>query len=163
MVGIKAYQPNDVTINNCTFSKLHSVAQITGGNNIQFEKVSTAYCVRGIALGTANNALISNCNIEAAGDGKYGVRQDAAYAESGLKIVNSTIEASFPVVVRLNKDSVVNKYVLTFEGNNTLTPAAGAHHVAIAQEEYDAVGKTLNPLCSEVTTPGADASWSIFK
>ena len=107
--------------------------------------------------------MISNCNIEAAGDGKYGVRQDAAYAESGLKIVNSTIEASFPVVVRLNKDSVVNKYVLTFEGNNTLTPAAGAHHVAIAQEEYDAVGKTLNPLCSEVTTPGADASWSIFK
>jgi hypothetical protein len=80
-----------------------------------------------------------------------------------LKIVNSTIEASFPVVVRLNKDSVVNKYALTFEGTNTLTPAAGAFHVAIAQEEYDAVGKTLTPLCSEVTTPGADASWSIFK
>ena len=163
MVGIKAYQPNDVTINNCEFHKLHSVAQITGGNNIQFEKVSTAYCVRGIALGTVNNALISNCNIEAVGDGKYGVRQDAAYAESGLKIVESTIEASFPVVVRLNPTSVVNKYVLTFEGNNTLTPATNAHHVAIAQEEYDVVGEHLTPLCSEVTTPGADASWSIFK
>ncbi len=163
MVGIKAYQPNDVTINNCKFEKLHSVAQITGGDNIQFEKVSTANCVRGIALGTVNNALVSNCNIKAVGDGKYGVRQDAAYAESGLKIVESTIEASFPVVVRLNPTSVVNKYALTFEGTNTLTPAAGAHHVAIAKEEYDAVGMSLTPLCSEVTTPGADASWSIFK
>lgn len=114
-------------------------------------------------MGTANNALVSNCNIKAVVDGKYGIRQNAAYAESGLKIVNSTIEASFSVVVRLNKDSVVNKYALTFEGTNTLTPATGAFHVAIAQEEYDAVGKTLTPLCSEVTTPGADASWSIFK
>lgn len=160
--AIYAYQPNDITVINCVAGQQHSFAQITGGNNIKFEDCESD-CTRGIALGTITNAVLSNCDIKAVGDGKYGVRHDAAYSDSGLKIVNSTIEASFPVVVRLNESSTVNSYTLTFEGNNTLTPAAGAYHVAIAQEEYDNVGETLTQLCSNVTTPGADASWSIFK
>lgn len=162
VVGIKAYQPNDVIVNDCKFNKLHSVAQITGGSNITFEKVVASSCVRGISLGTANNSLVSNCKIEAKGDGKYGVRQDAAYADSGLKIVNSTINASFPVVVRLNQSSTVNSYTLSFEGDNTLTPATDAYHVAIAKEEYDNVGESLTPLCGNVTITGAGA-WNIFK
>lgn len=162
VVGISAYQANDITVNKCNFGVLHSVAQITGGNNIKFQEVSSS-CVRGISLGSATNALITKCNITATGDKKYGIRHNADYVTSGLKIVESTINAYFPVVVRCTNGDGEN-YNLTFEGVNTLTKHADSeYHVAIAETEYDAPGKALTPLSGNVEVTGADASWSIFK
>ena len=163
VVGIKAYQANDLTVNNCDFSKLHSIAQITGGNNIKFQEVTSDNCVRGISLGSATNALITNCNIKATGDKKYGIRHNADYETAGLKIVESTINAYFPVVVRCTNGSAKN-YTLTFEGNNTLVKGADSeYHVAIAIDEYDTVGETMIPLSGTVVVNGADSSWLIYK
>ena len=163
VVGISAYQANDITVNACDFSKLHSIAQITGGNNIKFQEVSTTSCVRGISLGSATNALITKCNITVQGDKKYGIRHNADYVNAGLKIVESTINAYFPVVVR-NHNGNGKNYTLTFEGVNTLTKNnASEYHVAIANEEYDTVGQSLTSLTGTVEVTGADASWEIFK
>lgn len=164
LVGIRAYQANDITVNDCKFNRLHSIAQITGGDNIKFQKVTSTNCARGISLGSATNALITKCNITATGDKKYGIRHDANYETTGLKIVESTINAWIPVVVRRTNSTVNENYTLTFEGVNNLTKGAdSAYDVAIAKEEYDAVGKTLTRLTGTVEVTGADASWSIFK
>ena len=162
VVGIRAYQANDITVNACSFNKLHSVAQITGGNNIKFQEVSASSCVRGISLGSATNVLITKCDIEAIGDEKYGIRHNADYKTTGLKIVESTINAWIPVVVRSTNGEGEN-YTLTFEGTNALTKGADSeYHVAIANEEYDAVGKALTRLTGTVEVTGAGA-WNIFK
>ncbi len=162
-VVIRAYQANDLTVNDCdVIGGFHSIAQITGGGNIKFEKVTSNSSLRGISLGSATDVLISNCNIKAAGDEKYGIRHNADYATAGLKIVETKVDAYFPVVVRCTNGAAQN-YTLTFEGNNTLVKnAASEYHVAIAMEEYDAVGKTLTAL-SNATVTGADAAWTIFK
>lgn len=163
VVGIRAYQANDITVNACYFAKLHSIAQITGGNNIKFQEVTSSDLVRGISLGSATNTLITKCEIDAIGDKKYGIRHNADYVTSGLKIVESEINAWIPVVVR-STNGVGKNYTLTFEGANTLTKGADSDYdVAIAKEEYDAVGKVLTVLGGTVEVTGADASWSIFK
>ena len=163
VVGIRAYQANDITVNNCDFARLHSIAQITGGDNIKFQEVTSTTCQRGINLGSATNALITKCNITALGDEKYGIRHNADYVTSGLKIVESTINAWIPVVVR-STNHVGKNYTLAFEGVNTLTKgAASEYHVAIADNEYDTVGESLTRLTGTVEVTGADASWSIFK
>ena len=164
LVGIRAYQANDITVNDCKFNRLHSIAQITGGDNIKFQEVTSTNCLRGINLGSATNALITKCNITAAGDKKYGIRHNADYVTAGLKIVESTINAWIPVVVRCTNGEGKN-YTLTFEGVNTLTKGGDSeYHVAIAKEEYDAVGKALTVLGGTVEVPGADTTtWNIFK
>ena len=159
-VAIRAYQANDITVVNCNAEDLHSFAQITGGNNIKFEQV-TSNCVRGISLGAATNCVISNCNITATGSDKYGVRHNADSSVDALKVINSTIKATFPVVVRKTNNTAIESYKLAFEGTNTLTKGA-EYHVAIAAEEYDAAGMTLTAL-PNVTVEGADAAWTIFK
>ena len=164
-VAIRAYQANDLKVNDCdVIGGFHSIAQITGGGNITFEDVTSGSgTLRGISLGSATGVLISNCNINTVGDKKYGIRHNADYATASLKIVETNVDAYFPVVVRCT-NGVANDYTLTFEGTNTLVKnAASEYHVAIAMEEYDTVGETLTPLAGTVTVNGADAAWSIFK
>ena len=164
---VRGYQANDITIINCETTganQFHSFAQFTGGANIKIEQVEST-ALRGLSLGTAENCVISKCTFVATGDKRYGVRHDAGCNDgsNNLKIISSTINAYFPVVVRNQNGNYVSEYTLAFEGNNTLTKGdACEYHVAIAQEEYDQVGKTLNRLPS-VNLTGADSSWIIFK
>ena len=158
-VAIRAYQANDIRVINCTGAQQHSFAQITGGNNIKFEGV-TSNCQRGISLGSATDCVISNCTINATAD-KYGIRHNADSEVDVLKVINSTVNAGFPVVVRKTNNTTIESYKLAFEGANTLTNAVG-FEVAIAKEEYDAAGMTLTAL-PNVTVEGADATWTIFK
>ena len=157
-VAIRAYQANDVTVVNCkSASDLHSFAQITGGTNVKFESV-VSNSVRGISLGAATNCLVSNCTINAE---KYGIRHNADSKVDVLNIDACTINAAFPVVVRKQNTTTVESYEVAFRGVNTLTPAA-EYHVAIANEEYEAVGQALTSIAN-ATVSGEDASWNIFK
>ena len=159
-VAIRAYQANDIRVINCTGAQQHSFAQITGGNNIKFEGVESD-CQRGISLGSATDCVISNCDIKAVDADKYGIRHNADSKVDVLKVINSTVDATFPIVVRKTNNTAIESYKLAFEGANTLTKGA-EYHVAIAAEEYDAVGKALTAL-PNVTVEGADATWTIFK
>lgn len=159
-VPVRAYQANDIKVVNCTAANFHSFAQITGGSNISFEQV-TSSCVRGISLGSATNCLVSNCNITATGDKKYGIRHSADSSNDVLKVVNTTVNAFIPVVTRKTNDTTIESYKLVFEGNNTLTES-GDYKVVIAKEEYDEVGMTLTAL-PNVTVTGADATWTVWK
>ena len=159
-VAIRAYQANDIRVINCIGAQQHSFAQITGGNNIKFEGVESD-CQRGISLGSATDCVISNCDIKAVGADKYGIRHNADSKVDVLKVINSTVDATFPVVVRKTNNTTIESYKLAFEGANTLTKGA-EYEVAIAVEEYDAAGKTLTAL-TNVTVEGADANWTIFK
>ena len=161
IVGIRAYQANDVTVVNCTDgTALHSFAQITGGANVKFEGCEIDNCGRGISLGAATNCLVSNCKIKVA---KYGIRHNADSKVDVLNIDDCTINAAFPVVVRKENNTTVESYEVAFRGNNTLTlTGAAEYHVAIANEEYEAAGQALTSIAN-ATVSGEDASWSIFK
>ncbi len=159
-VAIRAYQANDITVVDCSALMLHSFAQITGGNNIKFEGCESD-CVRGISLGAATNCIISNCDIIATGTEKYGIRHNVDSKNDVLKIVGTTVKATFPVVARKTNDTTVESYKIAFEGTNTLTKGAD-YDVAVAKEEYDAAGKSLTAL-PNVTITGADTNWVIFK
>ena len=158
-VAVRAYQANDLLVMNCKASRLHSFAQITGGNNVKFEGIISS-CIRGISLGSATNSVVANCNIKATGSDKYGIRHNADSANDELKISGTTVNAFIPVVVRKTNNTAIESYKLSFEGTNTLTKG-GEYEVAIANEEYDAVGKTLTAL-PNVTVAGA-GECSIFQ
>ena len=159
-VVLRAYQANDVRVVNCEANGFHSFAQITGGANVKFEGI-TSTCVRGISLGSAINCGVSNCTITATGAEKYGVRHSADSGVDRLMLINNTIDACFPVVVRHTNDTPVTDYTLAFEGNNTLVKG-DVYDVAISEDEYDTLGQTLVSL-PNVTVTGADASWVIFQ
>lgn len=158
--AIRAKQAFDLRIANCEAEGLHSFSQISSTVGVTIDRV-TSNCVRGIHV-DARNTIVTNCNITTTGSDKYGIRHEIGNVNDGLKIVDCTINAAFPVVVRNNDNVAVASYTLTFEGNNTLANALG-YHVAIANEEYDTVGQSLTPLAGTVTVNGADAAWSIFK
>ena len=159
--AIRAKQAFDLDIYKCTAQNLHSFSQITSTVGTTIDQV-TSNCLRGMHV-DARNCVVSNSNITATGGDKYGIRHEIGNVNDGLKILNCTVAASFPVVVRNNDNVAVASYTLTFEGTNTLTPAASAYHVAIAQQEYDNIGESLTTLTGTVTVTGADAAWSIFK
>ena len=162
MVAVRAYQANDVTIINCRAEDLHSFAQITGGHNVKIDGI-TSTCVRGISLGSATNCFVANSNITATGSDKYGIRHNADSGADVLTLTNVNVDAFIPVVVRNTNTTPVTDYKLVFEGVNTLTKKNGSEYeVAIAKQEYDAVGKALTVL-PNVTVTGANAAWSIFK
>ena len=160
IVAVRAYQSKDLTFVNCTVSnKLHSFIQATGCNDVKIEQ-ATVNSKRGINISNAQNVYVANSTFSNAAD-KYGIRLGAQDQVRTWKIVNTTIDAFVPVVVR-NENNHANPYVnLVFEGTNNFTKH-GEYEVAVAHNEYDTVGETLNAIAGATVT-GADASWTIFK
>lgn len=162
--AIGSYQSFDVNIFDCTADNtLYSFAQFTGGWNFVIDNVDTE-CGRGISLGTSHTCVVRNSEITASAAGKYGIRHDATGA-SRLTIENCKVDAFIPVVVRNSNNNPVSSYTLAFNGANTLDKGADSeYHVAIAQNEYDAVGEDLTPFApGVVNVTGADSAWYIFK
>ena len=136
VVPITLKSSNNVVIENCKATKVHSLLQNTSGWNLTIRDCEVTESGRGISLGTVQGCLIQNVKIEAS-DVKYGIRMDAAYAVK-TTIKNCEISAYIPVVVR----SVSAAYTVEFNGVNIMTEAntEGLWCVA-ANNEYGDVDK----------------------
>ena len=160
ITALRTRQAFDVKVIQSYAEGLHSFAQLTGGHTVEFDQIESK-CTRGISLGSATNCKIVGAKIVADAE-KYGIRHDANSGSDVLKVANCTINAFIPVVVRRTNTTPVTDYSLVFDGTNNFTKA-GKYHVAIAEEEYDAIGDTLTSFGSVVTVTGEDTSWVIFK
>ena len=115
-VAVKLWALNGaLSVENCTADGLHSFMQLTscGKAVVEVENLTVANCKNGISLGNTGKTTISNSNITAR---EYGVRADGWQANTS--IVNTTIEAKQPVIVR---KVTVDGYVLNVDDKTTLT------------------------------------------
>ena len=118
VVGAKFWSLRDnLVVEGCTANGLHSLMQLTscGDATVAIEDVTVENCKNGISLQYAGKTTISNSNISAR---EYGVRADGCKANTS--IVNTTIEAKQPVIVR---KVTVDGYVLNVDDKTTLTTA----------------------------------------
>ena len=118
VVGAKFWSLKDnLVVEGCTANGLHSLMQLTscGDATVAVEDVTVENCKNGISLQYAGKTTISNSNITAR---EYGVRADGCKANTS--IVNTTIEAKQPVIVR---NVTVDGYVLNVDDKTTLTTA----------------------------------------
>ena len=115
-VAVKLWALNGaLSVENCTADGLHSFMQLTscGKAVVEVENLTVANCKNGISLGNTGKTTISNSNIATR---EYGVRADGCQANTS--IVNTTIEAKQPVIVR---KVTVDGYVLNVDDKTTLT------------------------------------------
>ena len=119
-VAVKLWSLNGaLSVENCSADGLHSFMQLTSCGNavVEVENLTVANCKNGISLGNTGKTTISNSNIATR---EYGIRADGNGSKANTSIVNTTIEAKQPVVVR---KVTVDGYVLNVDDKTTLTTA----------------------------------------
>lgn len=117
-VGAKFRSLNgDLTMENCSTNGLHSLVQLLscGKANVVIDGAVIENGKNGISLEKTGNTVIKNSTISAA---EYGVRADGCVATTN--IVNSTIEAKQPVIVR---KVTVDGYTLNVDDATVFTPS----------------------------------------
>lgn len=133
VVAVRLKSANNIKIENCTGSGLHSFLQNTAGWNMLIDNVDVTNSLSGFAMGTVQGAGIKNCDLTV---NKSGIRFDAQLDNNAV-ITDNKINAFIPVVVR--KASVESS--LTFNGENTMTATnADGIWCAVGTSEYVANG-----------------------
>ncbi len=113
VVAVRLKSANNIKIENCTGTGLHSFLQNTAGWNMTIDNVDINNSLSGFAMGTIQGVNIKNCEIAAK---ESGIRLDAQYNNNAV-IESNEINAFIPVVVR--KASVNG--TITFDGTNVFT------------------------------------------
>ena len=134
VVAVRLKSANNIKIENCKGSGLHSFLQNTAGWNMQIDNVDVTNSLSGFAMGTVQGADIKNCDLTV---NKSGIRFDAQLDNNAV-ITDNKINAFIPVVVR--KASVESS--LTFNGENTMTATnTDGLWMAVGTSEYVENGK----------------------
>jgi len=128
-VAVMTQHPKDVTIKNCTGTKLHSLLQNTNGHKVTVENVEVEASEGGLNLNNVITAVIKNVKITSAGE--YGIRLDGGNA-SNITVEDVTISADIPVYVRV---AVKDGWNLNIEGENELTAEEGYPVIAINKDK----------------------------
>lgn len=126
-VGVKIIQAYNFTVTNCTATNTHSLLQAEScGNpvNLPSEKsyvvvdgCETVNSKNGVSFNNTANAVIKNCNIEAVGNGSYGIRHKGEINGYALTVENCNVKAFVPILIRNMKG---NGYTADFSGDITL-------------------------------------------
>ena len=138
-VGIKlrslgnSANPRSLNIEGCSADGVHSMVQLLscGSADVCIDGVTITNAKNGISLEKTGKVVIRNSNISAKA---YGVRADGCAANTTIE--NTTIAAAQPVIVRKVK---TNGYVLSFAGENTLTPTTEGDYQVIFTNDSDDV------------------------
>ena len=135
VVAVNLKSANNIKIENCEGTGLHSFLQNTAGWNLSIDNVKVNSASEGgFALGTVQGVTIKNCDITA---NRYGIRLDGQYNNNAV-FENNKINAFIPVVVR--KASVANN--LTFNGTNDFTATnTDGYWCVIGTSEYKVNGE----------------------
>ena len=131
-VGLKLRSANgDVVLENCSTNGLHSLVQLLscGKANVVIDGAVIENGKNGISLDKTGNTVIKNSTISAA---EYGVRADGCVATTN--IVNSTIEAKQPIVVR---KVTTGNYTVNVDAASSLV-ATGEYQVIFTTGSDDA-------------------------
>ena len=150
VVGISVKSAMNLTIENCTAQKVHSILQNTSGWNLTVRNVTVTESGRGMSLGTVQGVTLENVKVEAT---KYGVRMDAGYNNNAV-LTSCDITAFIPVCVRkVSVDSNV-----TFNGTNTMVATnTDGIWCAIGTSEYETNGVMPSESAKTVTVTVNDA------
>ena len=150
VVAVRLKSANNIKIENCTGSGLHSFLQNTAGWNIQIDNVDVTNSLSGFAMGTVQGANIKNCDLVV---NKSGIRFDAQLNNNAV-ITDNEIKAFIPVVVR--KASVES--AMTFNGENTFTATnTDGLWCAIGTSEYGENGQMPTAATGNVSVTLNDA------
>lgn len=155
VVAVRLKSANNIKIENCTGSGLHSFLQNTAGWNMQIDNVDVTNSLSGFAMGTVQGAGIKNCDLTV---NKSGIRFDAQLNNNAV-ITDNKINAFIPVVVR--KASVESN--ITVEGTNTFEATnTDGLWMAVGTSEYEANGELPTAATGQVkvvlTDTGLDAA-----
>ena len=134
VVAVRLRSANNIKIEDCTGTGLHSFLQNTAGWNLTIDNVDVNGAAEGgFALGTVQGVTVKNCEINS---GRYGIRLDGQYNNNAV-IESNKINAFIPVVVR--KASVDG--TITFNGTNEFTQSnTDGYWCVIGTEEYNTNG-----------------------
>ena len=143
IVGIRLKSSNNVTIQDCTGTGLHSLLQNEEGWNLTVKNVTVTDSKGGLALGTVRGVTVDTCNLSTSG---YGIRLDAGYDNNAV-IEDCTVNAFIPVVVRNTQaDSTI-----TVKGINTMTGTnTDGLWLAIGNSEYKENGSLPSAATTQV-------------
>ena len=116
VVGVHVKQFYNIVVRNCTATGMHSLLQAQSSDSkITLDNVKAVNCKSGVSFGNTAYPTIINSNIEATG---YGVRADGDQSRGNLVIKNTTINATYPVVIR---KMTSNSYNVALEGTTLAT------------------------------------------
>ena len=155
-VAIRTKSAYGLVVEDCTGTGLHSFLQNTSGVGVSISSVKVTDSKGGLALGTAQNVSVSNCDITTKG---YGIRLDAVL-DTDAVLENNTVNAYIPVVVR---KATATDYDLTFTGDNNAYTASNTDGkwCVIGTEEYEeGIDLPTTPVvgvdvtCAEALTDG---------
>ncbi|MBE7047324.1 MAG: hypothetical protein E7396_07920 [Ruminococcaceae bacterium] len=137
-VAVRTKSAYDLIIKDCSGTGLHSFIQNTSGVTITLENITISDSKGGLAMGTAQNVIIADCNITTR---NYGIRLDAVLNTSA-SLEGNIVEAYIPVSVR---NATAEEYNLTFGGSSSSYTATNNDNVwcAICKDEYEE-GAELN-------------------
>ena len=137
-VAIRTKSAYGLVIKDCTGTGLHSFLQNTSGVGITVENVTVSNSKGGLAMGTAQNVTVSDCDVDTL---TYGIRLDAQL-NTKVTLDNNVVNSYIPVSVR---KATANDYNLTFAGDDSEYTASNTDGVwcAICATEYE-VDKELN-------------------
>lgn len=143
-VAIKLKSAYSAEIENCTGTGLHSFLQNTSGVGFNIYNVTVTDSNGGLAMGTAQNVTIRNCNITT---NTYGIRLDAVL-DTSVTLNGNTVNSYIPVCVR---NATATEYNLTMSGSGSSYTATNSDGVwmAICATEYEE-GVALNKPSGKV-------------
>lgn len=156
VVGMRYRQSFNMSVVNCTATKMHSLMQATGGDGITVDGVEVKDCKNGIAFGTSKNVVVKNSAISAKGDYGYGIRVDASDAYN-MNVENSTVAAAAPLLLR--KATALNAYSLKLSGKNNLVTSKD-YQLIVTASDYDE-GTELTKATGKINLVGTEGL-SIF-
>lgn len=143
VVAVRMKSANNLKIQNCTGTGLHSFLQNTAGWNIELDNVDVTNSLGGFAMGSAQGVTIRNCDLNVT---DMGIRVDALYPAT-TTIENCNVKAFIPVVVRKASADAS----LVFEGTNTMTEKnTDGYWCVIGTSEYEVNGSLPTAPTGEV-------------
>ena len=125
VIGLRLRQAYNITIKNCTATKLHSLGQLASMNGLTIENVTVEAGSGLNLLNSCANVNIINSNITATEDDGYGIRMDAGNANE-VNVKDCVITAYEPVVFR----KAVEAFKFNFVGLNTINKG-GDYHIVV--------------------------------
>lgn len=122
----------NLEMKNCTATNMHSILQVQScDNTVAVDNVKTFNCKNGVSFGNTSKPTISNSTINATA---YGIRGDGNASRGNLVVVNTTINAEKPIIIR---KVTTNGYSIALD-NDVALNTSKAYHVVFTKESDDA-------------------------
>lgn len=141
VVALRFRQCYNIVVKDVEATNVHSLLWATGSMGMVIDNATVANSQYGVSFGTSNNVVVKNSNIEASAAYGYAVRAKANGAYN-LTLANNTLKAEVPVLLR---EASNKAYVLTLEGDNTLTTTKyEGYQIAVSKTDYSEDVPTLD-------------------